>query len=54
MKDFEIGTNEKNELNSSEIITIKDERPIPKKNMNISDLESSLMHHFLVVIDESA
>ena len=54
INDFEIGNNEKNEFNSKKMIIIKDVRPIPKKNINIKDLESSSLHHFLVVIEDKA
>ena len=54
INDFEIGNNEKNEFNSKKMIIIKDVRPIHKKNINIKDLESSFLHHFLVVIEDKA
>ena len=54
IKDFVIGINRKNEFNSKRIMIIKDVRPIPVKNININDLESSSLHHFLVVIDDRA
>ena len=49
-----INNNEKNEFNSRKMMIIKDARPIPKKNINIKDLESSSLHHCLVVIEDNA